>query len=141
MTTITNFASSGPIGLRICSSCGFLPEIAYTTFQMSSLNGEKVINMCIYPLKLKIDRVCVGQILLLYNICLCSIASLIFLSKFIKKKRFSICWPVKGQFLFLAALSSSRSPGVCRSVGRSVRPSVGRSGYVCEKVTFRESSE
>ena len=32
---------------------GFLPEITHTKFQLSSLNGLKVINMCIYPLRLK----------------------------------------------------------------------------------------
>ena len=40
---------------------------------------------------------------------------------------------------FLAALSSSWSLVVGPSVGRSVRPSVGPSVYLCEKVIFRVS--
>ena len=36
---ITNFASSGPIGLKIGQRCGFLPEITHNKFQLSSLNG------------------------------------------------------------------------------------------------------
>ena len=35
MTKITNFAPSGPIGLKIGQRCGFLPEITYTKFQLS----------------------------------------------------------------------------------------------------------
>ena len=45
------------------------------------------------------------------------------------------------QWVFLAALSSSRSLVVGPSVRPSVRPSVGPSVYLCEKVTFRVSSE
>ena len=56
MTKITNFACSGPIGLKIGQRCGFLPEITHTKFQLSSLNGSKVINMCIYSLMLKTDK-------------------------------------------------------------------------------------
>ena len=39
MTKITNFASSGPIGLKIGQRCGYPPEITHTKFQLSSLNG------------------------------------------------------------------------------------------------------
>ena len=35
----TNFASSGPIWLKIGQRCGFPPEITHTKFQLSSFNG------------------------------------------------------------------------------------------------------
>ena len=38
MTKITNFASIGPIELKIGQRSRFLPEITHTKFQLSSLN-------------------------------------------------------------------------------------------------------
>ena len=39
VTKITNFASSGPVGLKIVQMRRYLPEIIHTQFQLSSLNG------------------------------------------------------------------------------------------------------
>ena len=52
MTKITYFASSGLILLKIRQRCGFLPEIRQTKIQLSTLNGWKVINMPMCPLRL-----------------------------------------------------------------------------------------
>ena len=56
------------------------------------------------------------------------------------KSLFLLEKPVRGNYrVFLAALSSSRSLGVRRSVRPSVRRYVRRSAYLCEKVIFRVS--
>ena len=39
MTKLINYASSGPIGLKIGQRCRFLQEIAHKKCQLSSLTG------------------------------------------------------------------------------------------------------
>ena len=51
MTKITNSAFSGPIRLKIGQRRRFPPDIPQSKFHLSSFNGQKVIKICIYPLK------------------------------------------------------------------------------------------
>ena len=77
-TKIGNSASCCPIRLKFGKRWGFLPEITHTKVQLSSWNHWKIIYMCIYSWWfLNRYRLCFGQLLLPYNICLCSHTRLI----------------------------------------------------------------
>ena len=106
---------------KIGQGCGFLPEITYTKFQLSSLNSLQVINMSLYPFRVKIDAGYVWtpfldlQLSLIFKYQVDKDRYVMFLSQSVKHIYLTFACLLKGQIKFYAKVKLFTAPTGCRS--------------------------